>query len=152
VTLRGGIPITTPARTIADLRRAGSQDLRRAVREANVLGLPIGERDAKERSRGDLEDAFLRLCRRHRLPWPEVNVRVGPHLIDFLWRANGLAVETDHYRHHRGRQAFRDDRGRDLELSSRGFEVLRLSERQVDEEPARVAEVLRARLGKKRPA
>jgi very-short-patch-repair endonuclease len=156
VTLRYGIPVTTPARTIADLRYAvaarrsgavSARELRRAVRQAGVLGLPIDEEDAKERTRSDLEEEFLEICRRHRLPRPEVNVRLGPHLVDFLWRERRLVVESDGYRYHRGRQAFQDDRGRDLDLRRRGFEVLRLSERQLDKEAERVVEVLSEALG-----
>jgi hypothetical protein len=79
VTLCTGIPVTTPARTIDDLRRATSlgrsgavsrRELRRAIRQANVLGLPIGEEDGRDRTRSDLENDFLRMCRRHRLPRP----------------------------------------------------------------------------------
>jgi very-short-patch-repair endonuclease len=106
-----------------------------------VLGLPIGE-GGRDRTRGGLERDFLLLCRRHRLPRPEVNVPIGPYLIDFLWRDEQFVVEADSYRHHRGRLAFQDDRGRDLDLRRRGFEVLRLSEHQVNSEPKRVAEVL----------
>jgi very-short-patch-repair endonuclease len=155
VTLHRGIPVTTPARTIADLREAIStrrsgaipgRELRKAIRQANVLGLPVGPRDAKVRTRSDLEGDFLRLCRRHRLPRPEVNVRIGPYLVDFLWADRRLVVETDSYLYHRGEMAFQDDRARDLELMRRGFEVLRISELQLDEEPAHVAEVLAARL------
>jgi very-short-patch-repair endonuclease len=159
VTLRNGVPITTPARTIADLRLAVAarfpgaplpRELRRAIRQANVLGLPIDEGDSEDRTRGDLERAFLRLCRRYRLPQPEVNVRIGPHLVDFFWRERGVAVETDHYLHHRGRQAFQDDRGRDLDLKRRGFDVVRLAERQIEKEADQVAAVLRTALGAER--
>jgi very-short-patch-repair endonuclease len=155
VTLRGGIPVTTPARTILDLRRAVSTSarrglsaggLRRAIRQADVLGLPLGDESQSDHTRSDLELAFLQLCRRHRLPTPEVNVRIGRHLVDFLWRDRRLVVETDGYRYHRGRTAFEDDRARDLELPARGFEVLRIGERQLDDEPKRVAEVLAAAL------
>jgi predicted transcriptional regulator of viral defense system len=85
VTLREGIPVTTPARTIVDLRRALTwgwagavppHELRKAVRQADVLGLPIGN-ESGDRTRSDLERDFLRLCRRHRLPRPEVNVPMG---------------------------------------------------------------------------
>lgn len=155
VTLRDGIPVTTPARTIEDLRRAVSksdrrglispQELRRAIRQAEVLGLPT-EEGAGDRTRSDLESDFLRLCRRHDLPVPEVNVRVDRHLVDFLWRERRLVVETDGYRYHRGRQAFEDDHLRDLELLARGFQVIRVSEKQVDEEPRQVAEVVSAAL------
>ena len=153
VTLRHGIPVTTPERTISDLRRAISlgrsgavprRELRRAVRQANVLGLPIGEESGKDRTRSDLERDFLRLCRRHRVPAPGVNIRIGRYLVDFLWREHRLVVETDSYTYHRGRAAFQDDRGRDLELRRLGYEVLRLSERQIDEKPERVAETLSA--------
>ncbi len=155
VTLHRGIPITTPTRTIADLREANlarrsgaisGHELRKAIRQANVIGLPVGPKDAKVRTRSDLEADFLRLCRRHRLPPPEVNVRIGPYLVDFLWRERRLVVETDSYLYHRGEVAFQDDHARDLELMGRGFEVLRLSELQLDEEPAHVAQVLAARL------
>lgn len=156
VTLRRGVPVTSPARTIADLRKAiaggvagavSGRELRRAVRQADVLGLPIGVESGRDRTRSDLERDFLRLCGRHRLPPPEVNVRIGPYLVDFLWRDRRLVVETDGYLYHRGRAAFQDDRGRDLELKRLGYEVLRLSERQIDEESGRVAETLAAALG-----
>ncbi len=150
LTLRDGIPVTKPARTIADLRLAAleglpgafsSRELRKAIRQANVLRLPIDE-SARDRTRGDLERDFLLLCRRRRLPVPEVNVRVGPYLVDFLWREQQFVVETDSYLHHGGREAFQGDRGRDLDLKRLGHEVLRLSERQINEEPGTVAEVL----------
>jgi hypothetical protein len=154
VTLRSGIPVTTPARTISDLRRVSSgrsqsispKELRRAIRQANFLGLPIGEEERHDRNRSDLEEDFQTLCWRYGLTAPEVNVRVGPHLVDFLWRNRSLVVETDGYVSHRGRVAFEDDRGRDLDLRARGYEVIRLAEKQVNEEPARVAEVVGAAL------
>lgn len=156
VTLHDGIPVTTPARTIADLRRVVSKpgraglispwEFRRSIRQAEVLGLPLGEEAGSDGTRSDLESDFLGLCRRHRLPVPEVNVRVGPHLVDFLWRERKVVVETDGYAFHRGRVAFRDDRGRDLDLRARGYQVIRLAEKQVNEEPRRVAEVVCAAL------
>lgn len=155
VTLHHGIPVTTPKRTIADLREAISNrrrgavadyELRKAIRQANVLGLPIGPKDARVRTRSDLESDFLRLCHRHRLPRPEVNVRIGPYLVDFLWRGKRFVVETDSYVYHRGEVAFQEDHARDLELMRRGFEVLRISELQLDDEPVQVAAVLAARL------
>jgi very-short-patch-repair endonuclease len=151
VTLRSGIPVTTSARTIADLRRAVTarragalleRELRRAIREAEVLGLPIGEVPGRDRSRSDLEGDFLEICRHHRLPRPDINVRVGRDLVDFLWRDRRLIVETDGYIYHRGRVAFEDDRDRDLRLRGLGFDVIRISEKQIDEEPQRVAETL----------
>lgn len=154
VTSRGGIPVTVPARTIADLRRVSTgkrrlitpRELRRAIRQANVLGLPIEEEDRRKRERSDLEEDFLALCERHRLPVPEVNVRVGEHLVDFLWRERMLVVETDGYIYHRGRAAFEDDRGRDLSLRALGYDVMHLADSQIEREPARIAAVLTPRL------
>jgi very-short-patch-repair endonuclease len=155
VTLHRGIPVTTPERTIADLREAIStrrsgaisgRELHKAIRQANVLGLPIGAKDGKDRTRSELEQDFLRLCRRHQLPRPEVNVRIGPYLVDFLWRDRRFVVETDSYLYHRGEAAFQDDHARDLELMGLGYEVLRLSERQLEVESERAAGVIAARL------
>lgn len=144
VTRRHGIPVTKPAHTIVDLRRVVSpEELRRAIRQADVLGLPIPPETSLDRTRSDLEGDFLRLCRRHWLPAPEVNVRIGPRLVDFLWRERRLVVETDGYRYHRGRQAFEDDRSRDLDLRALGYDVLRFSYRQVSHEPERVAAAVR---------
>jgi very-short-patch-repair endonuclease len=160
VTARHGIPITTPIRTIADLRaertrrRPGAisaKVLRQAIRQAEVFGFPTGAEHLTEGSRSDLELDFLALCRRHRLPEPEVNVWVGPHRVDFLWRSQRLIVETDGYRYHRGPLAFDADRDRDLTLRSLGYEVLRLSERQVANEPDRIASALAASLTQGNP-
>ncbi len=125
-------------------------ELRKAIRQANVVGLPIGTEDAAVRTRSDLEGAFLTICKRRRLPRPEVNVRIGPYLVDFLWREERLVVETDSYRYHRGKAAFQEDRGRELELMRLGYGVLRLSEAQIDEAPKDVGEVLAAELRRRR--
>lgn len=149
VTRRRGIPVTVPARCIADLRGAvPGTELRRAIRQAEVLGMPTGQEVSPDRTRSELERRFLWLCRRHRLPEPEVNMRIGRLTVDFCWVEQRLVAETDGYRYHRGRAAFEDDRDRDLQLRARGFEVLRLSHRQVFTEAERIAAVLRRALGR----
>lgn len=159
ITLRHGIPVTTPRRTIADLRGSGpgrkagkvpAWQLRKAIRQANVIGLPIDRKDTADRTRSDLERDFLAICRRHRLARPEVNVRLDAYLVDFLWREERLVVETDSYRYHRGEVAFEEDRARELGLMRLGFHVLRLSEVEIDDRPRDVAEVLGAELRKRR--
>lgn len=149
VTLRSGIPITTPRRTVADLRRASARsspaaisdrELRRAIRQANVLGLDLEEADRRDRTRSDLEGVVLGIFKRRRATLPEINVRVGPYLVDFLWRAEKVILEVDGYLYHRGREAFVEDRRRDLDLRRLGHEVIRVSEQQVEEEPDSVAD------------
>jgi very-short-patch-repair endonuclease len=138
-TRRDGIAVTNPARTLADLRRTIEPALfRSALREAEFRGLELGDVPS-DRSRSDLERAFLRLCRRHRLPMPEVNVEVGRFTVDFLWRRERPAVETDGYAAHRGRQAFEDDHTRELELHALGYRLRRFSDRQVEHQPRAVA-------------
>ncbi len=145
--------MTTPARTIADLRRIVSPArLRRAIRQAEVLGLRTGLDRPAEPTRSELEHLFLELCRRHRLPAPEVNVRIGRRVVDFLWRERRLVVETDGYRYHRGPTAFEDDHARDLALRTGGYDVLRFTYRQVTSEPARVANAISTALADARTA
>jgi Transcriptional regulator, AbiEi antitoxin/Protein of unknown function (DUF559) len=146
-TRRHGIPVTKPARTIDDLRGSVSErELRRAIRQAGVLGLPLGSHVEPDRTKSDLELDFLALCRRHGIPAPEVNVKVDGVEADFLWRDANLVVETDGYVYHRGEVAFQDDHARNLHFRLRGYEVLRLGEAQVSTEPTAVAAALRRRL------
>jgi very-short-patch-repair endonuclease len=148
VTRRKGIPVTNPARTIADLRGAVPDAVhRRAIRQAEVLGLRTGLQELSEPTKSELEHQFLGLCRRFRLSMPEVNVLIGSRQVDFLWPSQRLVVETDGYRYHRGAHAFEDDHDRDLELRAQGYDVLRFTYRQVTDEPRRVAAALSGSLG-----
>src|SRR4051794_36603112 len=59
---RQRIAVTTPARTIADLRRATDPlVVRRAIRQANFKGYDTGER-IRSRDRSELERRFLYFC------------------------------------------------------------------------------------------
>jgi very-short-patch-repair endonuclease len=148
-THRNGIAVTNPARTLRDLHRVVPQPVyRRAVRGALDRKL-IASSDLKrddDLTRSELERIFLALCRRHRLPQPEVNSRVGPYEVDFLWRDRHLIVETDSFAHHGSRAVFESDRRRDADLQSRGFTVLRFTYRQVKDRTPVVA-ALRPLLG-----
>ena len=81
--------------------------------------------------------------RRHRLPAPELNVRIGSMIVDFIWRDHWLVAETDGYRYHRGQAAFEDDHARDLELRALGYDIVRFTYRQVTADPKRVSAALR---------
>jgi very-short-patch-repair endonuclease len=120
--LRRNIPVTTQERTLADLGWG------------------------PERTRSDLERLFLRICREHGIPTPEVNVRIGPYEVDFLWRAERLVVEVDGYAYHSDRHAFRADRARDRELNRRGLTVVRFADVELEEEPEAVAASVLSRL------
>jgi hypothetical protein len=146
---RDGIPVTTPTRTLLDLRVAvPAWTWRKAVRQAEFRKMDLGPEIETDGTRGELERDFLALCRHYDLPVPEVNVKVGCWTVDFLWLTERLAVETDAYIHHRGRIAFQDDKARDLDLRRLGFDVRHFSEQQVNEEPAAVAADLRRALAR----
>jgi very-short-patch-repair endonuclease len=98
------------------------------------------------RSRSGLEEEFLALCRRHHLPLPQANVKVGRWEVDFVWREPRLVAETDSFAYHRGSVAFEDDHARDLDLRGEGFSVLRFTGHQIEHEPDRVAADVRAAL------
>jgi very-short-patch-repair endonuclease len=143
-TLRDGIPVTTPARTLADLRPLLSPaQVSAAVREAEFLRLPIEGQIESDRARTELEQAMLAICRRHRLPRPEVNVKIDQFEVDFLWRDRRLVVEVDGWDSHRTRSAFEEDRARDARLAVLGYEVLRFTWRQVTQDARPVAETIR---------
>jgi very-short-patch-repair endonuclease len=164
----GGIPVTTPARTILDLAAVVSpRELEQALAEAYARRLArrselvallarlprrpgfaalraLVERDAGPAvTRSEAEERLLGLIRAAELPAPEVNVRIGRHEVDFLWREQGLIVEVDGFRYHSSRAAFERDRLRDAELGSQGFRVMRVTWRQIVDHP----EALVARLG-----
>jgi very-short-patch-repair endonuclease len=144
-TRRDGIPVTTPSRTLADLRPLLSPaEFGQALREAEFLRLPITDRFESEGDRTELESAFLALCRRHRLSRPEVNVEVDRFVVDFLWRQRRLIAEVDGWASHRTRSAFEEDRARDARLAVLGFRVVRVTWRQVRNDTAGVAETIRA--------
>jgi very-short-patch-repair endonuclease len=150
-TRRNGIAVTTPARTLADLRRVVSPGLhRKATRQAEFLRLDLGELVTDE-TRSDGERRFLGICRRHRIPPPNVNVRIGPYTVDFYWPEAGLVVEIDGYAGHRGRQAFEDDRARELYVLSRGLRLRRFSNAQVYGQAEAVISALIAELALSRP-
>jgi very-short-patch-repair endonuclease len=149
-THRHHIPVTTIQRTIDDLRASTllpSHLLRRAIRQAEFKGVHL-EGVESDRTRSDLETAFLDLYRRHHIPPPEVNVKLGRWEVDFLWRDERLVVETDCFLYHRGSVAFEDDHVRDLDLRTAGFTVLRFTDEQLEDEPDRIAADLAAALSR----
>jgi len=142
-----GIPVTRPGRTLDDLRRVVSRaQLGAAIRQAEFLGLPLGNGLGADRPHSELEARVLALCRRYRLPPPKVNVRIGGFLVDFLWPDSRLVVEVDGWRTHRSRSAFEDDRARDARLALLGFQVLRFTWRRMQEDGRAVAGTIRALL------
>jgi very-short-patch-repair endonuclease len=78
-------------------------------------------------TRSEAEERLLALVRKAGFPAPEVNVRVGKHEVDFVWREQDLIVEVDGFRYHSSRAAFERDRLRDAELGAQGWRVMRIT-------------------------
>jgi very-short-patch-repair endonuclease len=55
--------------------------------------------------------------------------------LDFCWPDHRLVVEVDGYRVHGHRTAFERDRARDAALVAAGYRVIRLTWRQLTEQP-----------------
>ncbi|HEU4656380.1 MAG TPA: type IV toxin-antitoxin system AbiEi family antitoxin domain-containing protein [Capillimicrobium sp.] len=171
-TMLGALPITTVARTIVDLAAVESQArLERAIvaaeraalldlREIDAIVARAPRRRGTRRlraalaayrpehawTRSELERATLALIERHGLPRPSVNALVAGHEVDLHWPGDALVVELDTLGTHGGAAAFHGDRARDQDLTAAGQRVIRLTDRQVADEPARVAATLRALL------
>ena len=146
----GGIAVTTPARTVADLRRsAAPAELRRAIRQAGVLGLALRMRGPAT-GRGvswsapSCSSVATTTCRGRRS-----TSESATELSTSSGATERLIVETDGYRYHprtgrlRGRYGPRPGAAG---ARLRGSPPLH---RPVTEGPRRVAEVLREAL---RPA
>jgi len=137
---RDGIPVTNPARTIADVRRrASASEVRAMVRKAEVLGLRTELAPRTEPTRSELEDLFLEFCEQYGFPPPLVNRKIAGLEVDFSWPELHVAVETDGYRFHRGALAFESDHERELDLRAAGYDVVRLTWRQLTNNPDRCA-------------
>jgi len=162
------IPVTSVPRTLLDLAAIVSRrQLERALNEAEVLGLTdaLSVPDLLERyprrpgsavlrvllrdegtlsgiTQNDFEEDFVVLLDAHRLPRPRFNADVvvrGRHFnVDCLWRERRLIVELDGREVHGTARAFETDRERDRLLLADGWQVVRLTWRQIRDDPAEI--------------
>jgi very-short-patch-repair endonuclease/predicted transcriptional regulator of viral defense system len=171
-TLHCRIPVTTPARTVLDLATSlPRRQLERAIDEGErlnicteddldeIVGNYFGRagagalrslldehRAGSTATRNDFEERFLALCRRYRLPQPDVNVPLLDYVVDFFWPKARLVVEADGRATHGTRRAFQADRDRDGCLAVAGYRVLRFTWWDVTRRPAIVADRVRRML------
>jgi Protein of unknown function (DUF559) len=168
-TLVDEIPVTTVARTILDLAAVGTRhDVERAIAAADDRQLtdvtPLSalvDRYPRRRgvatvkeilaekgraagiTRSELEDRFLLFLDAQGLPPPKLNFHVdaGDRLIecDCLWPHHKLIVELDSHAWHSGDDAFESDRARDRLVAAAGWTVIRVTWRQLRDQPSRLA-------------
>ena len=171
---RNGIPVTSPALTLAYLAgELGEFELEAAAAIAFRNGLRASQlRNVIERNprvkgvaelrrlledptqahdtRSRWERKLLRLLRAAELPLPLTNVSAAGHMVDMLWPDLKLVVEFDGWTVHGDgrRTAFETDRLRDQNLAASGHQVLRVTARQIDSAPyalvARLASTMTA--------
>ncbi len=172
------IPVTTVPRTLFDLAAVlPAHQLERAINEAEIqrladsLSLPAllarypGRRGVRtlrailgegtRRTRSELEARFLAFLRRAGLPLPEANA----HLLvdgawvecDCVWRDRRLVVELDGHATHGTTAAFERDRDRARSLHVHGWRTVRVTWRQLSDEPEAPAVDLRALLRRAPP-
>ncbi|MHB8657266.1 MAG: type IV toxin-antitoxin system AbiEi family antitoxin domain-containing protein [Solirubrobacteraceae bacterium] len=163
VVVLDGIRVTSAARTICDL--AVSQpaaEVQAALTEALVrrrltgAGLyemirRLGPRRGSARLRAlmaaELEHGYTRseaerrlrgLLKSSGLPMPQFGVLVNGHLVDCVWHRERLILEVDGFATHGSRAAFEADRRRDQDHLAALYRVVRVSWRQLTQEPAGV--------------
>jgi very-short-patch-repair endonuclease len=150
-----GLQLTAPARTLHDLAPLLPQhDLDRAVEEAVIRGLAapreLATRPALRRAavmeprltRSEAERRLLKLIRAARLPLPRTNTRLAGWEVDAVWPRHRLVVEVDGYAYHGNRAAFERDRRKDAALVAAGYRVVRITWRQIADEPHAVVALL----------
>src|SRR4051812_34461140 len=177
-TVHEGVPVTSVARMLLDFAEvSGPRELERAIEEAErrrifdlrqvedlcerspgrrglrpLLAVLAGQSGPPPRTRSDLERDFLDFCRDAGLPEPLVNTEVAGFEVDFVWHEQRLAVELDSREFHLTPAAFEQDRIRDAALQLAGYRVVRITHRRLANEPAAVADMLRALLATSPPA
>ena len=147
-TVHDGLPLTTPARTLLDLRAVLPRpELERAAEQAQILGLviPDGAPDPGF-TRSEAERRLKALCKAADLPLPRTNARVAGYEVDAFWPAQRLVVEVDGWGFHSSRQAFERDRRKDAALTAAGYRVVRITWTRLTTEPYSLAAQLGALL------
>jgi very-short-patch-repair endonuclease len=164
-----GIPVTCVPRTLLDLAATlDSARLERSVEQAvfqrlddelsiadmlerypsrpgrGRLGKILERADLGLRvTRSELEKRFLEVIRRARLPLPANNLFIQSFEVDCVWWDQRLIVELDSRRAHETTFAFERDRARDRALQTAGWTVVRITWRQLHEDPRAVVRDLR---------
>lgn len=85
-------------------------------------------------TRSEAEERFLDLVQSGGLPSLTASVMIEGYEVDFLWPRAKLVVEVDGYAYHASRRSFESDRRRDAELQAAGYQVVRVTWRQLVEE------------------
>jgi hypothetical protein len=116
---------------------------RRGLKSLELALVPYRAPDGKVPDvRSDFETMTLPSLLDRGLPRPQVNAWLHfegeRFLVDFLWEEARVIVETDGRETHETPVAFQEDRRRDQFLAAAGYTVLRVTWRQLQDEPLAV--------------
>jgi very-short-patch-repair endonuclease len=172
-----GIPVTTVPRALLECAgQMTERRVERLINEADVrrlydaLSLPdllsrypgrAGSRVVRAAlarraagstvTRSQLEETFVEFVDAYEFRRPEINASLvidGREMeVDALWRSERVVVELDSRQFHDTPAAFEADRRRDRRLIAAGWRPVRITWRQLTEEPDAVARDLRRMLG-----
>jgi very-short-patch-repair endonuclease len=168
-----GLPVTSPARTLLDLAAIRYPDLERAFADAHAQRLikpgelvAAIERAGPRRgvralralisdnetgfTRSKAERLLRRLIRQANLPEPRFNVPFRQYELDAVWPEHRIVLEVDGYNYHGHRAQFESDRRKDMALMAAGYRVIRVTWRQLCNEPLAVVAVIATALGRGR--
>ena len=121
-------------------RRAGTRAIKAVLTKHRAIGAPIPASLLERRLRA--------IVAAYDLPRPEINHRSDHGELDVIWREEKLIVECDGFATHGTRRAFEADRARDRELVVAGWRVVRVTWRQLADEPDTIARQIAALLGR----
>jgi very-short-patch-repair endonuclease len=93
-------------------------------------------------TRSEAERRLVKLVRAARLPLPVTNTRLAGWEVDAFWPRHRVVVEVDGYAYHGNRAAFERDRRKDAALVAAGYRVVRITWRQLADEPHAVVALL----------
>jgi predicted transcriptional regulator of viral defense system len=169
----GGIPVTSVPRTVLDIAALSNRRrLEKTLNEVEVRGLTdklsipdLLDRYPRKRGsanmkalladqgavrgvpRKELKERFRTLLDETDLPRPRLNADVAVRgrffEADCLWGEQGVIVELDGRAVHGTPLAFEEDRERDRLLQAGGWRVIRITWRQLRDEPSAVVADLR---------
>jgi very-short-patch-repair endonuclease len=161
VTKVRGFKVTSIARTICDLAATESpRDTEQAFQEAlyreivTVKALEaVLDREPRRRgaavirslisdprlTRSERERRLLKLISDAQLPKPLTNVPINGYKADVFWPQYNLIVEFDGWGAHGHRHAFESNRKRDQIMLAQGLRTLRVTDRQLTNEPIALA-------------
>jgi very-short-patch-repair endonuclease len=131
-----------------DAVRKRNRHTRAAKRMASILA----DHTTAAPTESDLEELLLARLRQAGLPAPQRQLYIDPGdgeqpiRADFAWRDQRLVVEADSSRYHSTRRAFEGDRRRDQRLMIAGWRVIRITWRQLRDEPQRLVALIAAAL------